>query len=110
MFSPFGDACAITSPGAAKIEVKGESVSKVDFSAVAYPNPFAEHFMIDVKTASEAAIGIKVYDMTGRLLEQREVQVSEMESQQVGESYPAGVYNVIESQGHEVKTLRVIKR
>jgi hypothetical protein len=33
-----------------------------------------------------------------------------MNNQEVGNSYPSGVYNVIVTQGEEMKTLRVIKR
>jgi hypothetical protein len=29
---------------------------------------------------------------------------------QIGDRYPSGVYNVIVTQGSEVKTLRVVKR
>lgn len=111
VFSLFGDACEITSPGFARPNgPKEEVVAKLSFAAVAYPNPFAENFLIDVKTSSEAQINVKVYDMTGRLLEVRTVEVTEMESQQIGDSYPSGVYNVIVNQGNDVKTLRVVKR
>jgi hypothetical protein len=51
-----------------------------------------------------------MYDMTGRLLETREVAPSEVKALQLGDRYPSGVYNVIVTQGENVKTLRVIKR
>ncbi len=111
VFSLFSDACDITSPGFARPDApKVDAISKTAFAAVAYPNPFAENFMIDLKTSSEAQVNIKVYDMTGRILDVRTVNASEMETQQIGASYPAGVYNVIVNQGAEVKTLRVVKR
>ena len=53
---------------------------------------------------------ILVYDMIGKLLEKRDVQSSEMNAVEIGNSYPSGVYNVIVTQGENVKTLRVIKR
>ena len=111
VYSLFSDACEITSPGYAKpTSTKADAIAQTAFSVVAYPNPFAENFMIDLKTSSEAQVNIKVYDMTGRLLDVRTVEVSEMESQEIGANYPAGVYNVIVGQGDEVKTLRVVKR
>jgi hypothetical protein len=111
VYSLYSDACEITSPGFARpAGPKEETVTKLDFTAAAYPNPFADNFLIDVKTSSEAQIAIKVYDMTGRLLEVRNLEVTEMEAQQIGDSYPSGVYNVIISQGNDVKTLRVVKR
>jgi hypothetical protein len=60
----------------------------------AYPNPFANNFLIDVTTQSNSSVSIKVYDMLGRLVDQ----------------YPSGVYNVVISQDEIVKTLRVVKR
>jgi hypothetical protein len=48
--------------------------------------------------------------MIGKLIETRQFSTTEMNNQEVGSSYPAGVYNVIVTQGEEMKTLRVIKR
>jgi hypothetical protein len=43
--------------------------------------------------------------MLGRSIEQRQLQSED----QIGSNYAKGIYNVIVSQGTEVKTLRVIK-
>ena len=80
------------------------------FKAVAYPNPFAENFMINVTSSSQEMVGLKVYDMIGRLIEQREVKVSDLENSTIGDRYPSGVYNILVTQGEEVKTVRVVKR
>jgi len=53
---------------------------------------------------------VKVYDMIGKLVEARQIGVAEFGSLEVGERYPSGVYNIIVTQGENVKTLRVIKR
>ncbi|WP_264520710.1 T9SS type A sorting domain-containing protein [Flavobacterium sp. N1994] len=79
-------------------------------TAKAYPNPFSSSFNLDVTTSSVDKVAVTIYDMTGKLIEQREVNADEVSGLQVGERFPAGVYNVIVSQGTEVKTLRVIKR
>jgi hypothetical protein len=80
------------------------------FGAMAYPNPFADNFMITVTTQSKATINIAVYDMVGRVLEQQEVSTKTLESLPLGERYPSGVYNIVVTQGEDVKTLRVVKR
>jgi hypothetical protein len=87
-----------------------EDVTTIEFKATAYPNPFAENFKLDIKTSSEEALQIKVYDMLGKLIDNRILQTTEVEGFEVGANYPSGVYNVIVSQGDTVKTLRVIKR
>ncbi|RYZ56490.1 MAG: T9SS type A sorting domain-containing protein [Sphingobacteriales bacterium] len=100
---PYGKTCSVVVPGAAR-------TVKPEFKAVAYPNPFADNFNIDVTTSAEDNVTVKVYDMTGRLLESHNVHVNEINSLEIGDRFPSGVYNVIVSQGEEVKTLRVVKR
>ena len=85
-------------------------VVKEEFNVIAYPNPYTETFNLSLKTSSSDKLGIVVYDMTGRLIERREVKPSDMVEQQIGDSYPTGVYNVVVTQGEEVRTLRVVKR
>jgi hypothetical protein len=102
---PYGKTCSITTPGAAR-----QNIPRVGFDAVAYPNPFEENFNIELQTASESDIIVKIYDMLGRLLEEKSVKTDKQSSVQAGENYPSGVYNVIISRGNETKVLRVVKR
>jgi hypothetical protein len=83
---------------------------KTPMVAKAYPNPFSETFNLDLTTSSVEKVGVAIYDMTGKLIEQREVNADEVSGLQIGDRFSSGVYNVIVSQGSEVKTLRVIKR
>ena len=107
VFGPYGKVCTITIPGPSNSRVDS---TKVEFQAIAYPNPYAESFMLDVKTATEEVIEVRVYDMLGKLVEDRKVDVNSIASLEIGSRYPSGVYNVIVSQGESIKTLRVIKR
>ena len=77
---------------------------------MAYPNPFAENFKLAVKTNSEANIQIRVYDMIGKLLEDKMINVSDIQNFELGNQYPSGVYNVIVTQELNSKTIRVVKR
>lgn len=115
-----GASCQITAPGAIARNYGNEIASNAKkamsdtaefaFEAKAYPNPFSGNFGIAATTADESGISIKVYDMTGRLVEDRKTAPSDIQAITLGESYPAGVYNLILTQGENVKTLRVIKR
>ncbi|NUY82202.1 T9SS type A sorting domain-containing protein [Flavobacterium sp. MAH-1] len=110
-WSDFSEACTITAPGAARAIAKEETAAvATNFRAVVYPNPYTESFAIDMDTDSNDKISVKVYDMIGKLVEEREFASDVIEVQQFGERYPSGVYNVIASQGASLKTLRVIKR
>jgi len=108
-WSAFSDACEITAPGGTAPAPKVETAA-LDFNAVAHPNPFASDFEINVTTSSTEALQLRVYDMIGKVVESRDVKSSEIENLKVGNNYPAGVYNVVVTQGVNVKTLRVIKR
>ena len=94
----------------AREQVVLEEVTKAPFSVKAYPNPYTETFNLSLTTSSEEKVSVVVYDMTGRLIERRDVRPSDMVEQQIGDRYPSGVYNVVITQGEEVKTVRVIKR
>jgi sugar lactone lactonase YvrE/CO dehydrogenase/acetyl-CoA synthase epsilon subunit len=84
--------------------------SSSKLTAVSYPNPYIESFNLSVSSANDSKIIISVYDMMGKLMEQRETSISEVGDLKVGERFPTGIYNVVVAQGEEVKTLRVIKR
>ncbi len=85
-------------------------VVSAPFSVKAYPNPYSENFNLSLTTSGEGTVGVVVYDMTGKMIDQREVRPSDVSELQIGDRYPSGVYNVVVTQGNEVKTLRVIKR
>jgi hypothetical protein len=103
-------ALTITTCSGGKSVVETAITAKAPFGAKAYPNPFAESFKLDLSTTSDQPVEVKVYDMMGKLVEVRQVNLSELSTQEVGDRYPTGVYNVIVSQGENVKTLRMIKR
>jgi hypothetical protein len=51
-----------------------------------------------------------MYDMLGRLVEQSQVNINELETTAIGDRYPSGVYSVVVTQGSVTETLRVVKR
>jgi hypothetical protein len=106
-FSDYGDACFITSPNVARTV---ETVNNNVFEVTASPNPFDNNFGMFLNSTSTEDVSIRVYDMIGKLVEQREVKATEVITQEVGNNYPSGVYNIIVSQEDNIQTLRVIKR
>ena len=81
-----------------------------EFKAVAYPNPFANNFAINLRSNSTTPVSIAIYDMAGRLLEAREFKFDQLTTQQLGDRYPAGVYSVIVTQEQQPQTIRVVKQ
>ena len=105
-YLPYGTICNVTTPGG---NLRSDAI-QVSFKAIAYPNPFNENFMLDVSTTSQEFIQVRIYDMVGKLIEDKKVEVDSITNLEVGFAYPSGIYNVIVSQGDEIQTLRVIKR
>ena len=101
-WSEYGSACTITSPGVTR---EGD-IREPAFvwEAKGYPNPFTSEFTLEANVNSN----VNVYDMTGRLIDSR--NLSQGEAQMMGAGYPSGLYNVIVSDGQSSKTIRMIKR
>jgi hypothetical protein len=97
---------ALTIKKVSTCRTAAESIAD-DFSVIAYPNPSSGVFNINVQSSDKGATGVQVYDMAGRLIENRQVNSDSVE---VGRNYASGVYNVKVNKGAQVKTLRVIKR
>jgi hypothetical protein len=108
-WSPYSDACEIVSPGADK-QGDVKFITEDYFAVQAYPNPFGYQFSFRMESSSEAPVTIKVFDMVGKLIETREVIAADMPVIALGERYSSGVYNVVVTQGDNVKTLRLVKR
>lgn len=106
---PFGKPCSIITPGGVDY-MKSNSDLLSDFGVVAYPNPFTDGFSLDVHSNSTTPVSVAVYDMTGRLLDTANLSVEDLSTHTIGIKYPAGVYNLVVSQGDSVKTVRVIKQ
>ncbi|PPC95457.1 MAG: hypothetical protein CTY35_09750, partial [Methylotenera sp.] len=73
-------------------------------------NPFNNSFALDLKTSSTLPVTLAIYDMTGRLLDTKEIKAEGLSTQTIGERYPSGVYNVIVTQGENMQTVRVVKK
>ena len=107
VYGAFGPACTLTT---ANVVTRHSEAPVTIFDVKSYPNPFVDTFKLDINTSSEGNVGVKVYDMIGRIVESRAINISELGNVEVGSSYPSGVYNVIVSQGENVETVRMIKR
>jgi len=116
VWGPYGNTCSLTIPGAILTKYATTALPSTpsevasEFKAIAYPNPFADNFKLKITTDSQVAMQVRVYDMIGKLVEDRKVEATEMETLEVGSNYPSGVYNVIVSQGANTQTVRVVKR
>ncbi len=110
-FGPYSKVCNIKTPLQARfISSQIELEVSNTFEAFAYPNPFISNFKLDIKTNSEANIQIRVYDMIGKLVEDKMINAADIQEFEIGNQYPSGVYNIVISQESNTKTLRVIRR
>jgi YDG domain/Putative Ig domain/Putative metal-binding motif len=109
----YGASCNVTTRGTAPTtrELAEELPSKASIFAVkGYPNPYNAYFTLSLDTPSDAMVYVRVFDMTGKLIEDREVAPSALENLQLGAEWASGVYNVIVAQDDQVKTIRMVKK
>lgn len=105
----------IGSPGIFKLTSATLSINTplevmIPFKVIAYPVPFDTSFQLELISVSSDLVQIKVFDMTGKTVEIRLLDPTEMKDQKLGDNYPSGIYNLVVIQGNKTKTLRVIKK
>lgn len=83
--------------------------SNAEFSLAVYPNPSASTFRLNYFSSSEENVSVSTYDLTGRLLDSRNVEYSDVNNQVIGNNLTSGVYIVVLKQGNITKTVRIIK-
>lgn len=84
-------------------------IASSEFSLNVYPNPSANSFKLNYFSTSDENVKVAAYDLTGRLLESRNVKYAEINNQEIGNGYTPGVYIVVLKQGSISKSVRVIK-
>ena len=107
-WSLFGAQCIVTSPATPRL-TEIEKSSDL-FEVMAYPNPFNNQFEISLQSSYSSKVSIMIYDMVGRLIENRNINASEVSIQQLGTNYPTGVYTIIVSQATNQRIFKMIKR
>jgi hypothetical protein len=104
-----GSWCNITiSNDEIKREVKDQGIRSMTLTA--YPNPFATTFTITALEGETATMFYQVYDVTGKMLESKSVEASEVTNHTIGADYPVGMYLVIARQGATTQTFKMIKQ
>jgi uncharacterized protein YjiK len=83
---------------------------EIPFNVFSYPNPFNDNFKLSLESSSDERVNVTVFDLSGKLIEQREINSYEINTLDLGNNYPSGVFNVMVSQGTTVKTVRVVKQ
>ncbi|RYZ27580.1 MAG: T9SS type A sorting domain-containing protein, partial [Chitinophagaceae bacterium] len=98
----------------AALMVSNRSISNVDafakaeLSLVANPNPSANHFVLKIEGAENKGLTLKVTDILGRVIEQKN-NLQANRTLQIGTDYRPGVYFVELIQGTERKQIKLVK-
>jgi hypothetical protein len=72
-----------------------------------YPNPFSSTFK--VTTTFEGEVNVRIIDITGKLIEQFDVDAGELASKEFGQEYVLGMYQVTVSQATQIKNFKIVK-
>lgn len=90
--------------------INDSSLVSNSFMAQGIPNPFVENFSLQITSTSDNPVNVKVYNMLGKLIEERQIDSTSIENNALGHNYPSGVYTVIVSQNTTTQTVRMIKQ
>lgn len=84
-------------------------IASAAFSLNVYPNPTATSFKLNYISSNNEDVIVTAFDLTGKLIESRNVKYTNINNQEIGNEYNAGVYIIVLKQADIVKTVRVIK-
>ncbi|WP_304198629.1 T9SS type A sorting domain-containing protein [Flavobacterium alvei] len=85
-------------------------VSNAEFSLEVYPNPVVNSFKLNYSSSSNEDVKVATYDITGKLVESINVKYADINDQEMGNNYNAGVYILVLKQGDINKSVKVIKK
>jgi hypothetical protein len=124
-WGPYGPACVVTTPSSSAMMLNpgttvaaGNAVKRINgmedqsnsFDAMAYPNPFNDRFGINlVSYTVNETVTIRVFDATGKLMEEHQAMPESLKDLNIGSAYAQGLYNIVISQGAQTKSIKVIK-
>ena len=121
-WGPYGSVCNVTTPASASPltvnvipylrlvnTVEDESIETF-FDAMVYPNPYTQQFAVNLSRYKvNESVCIRVFDATGKLIEQHSLTPNEVSNLNLGAQYPAGIYNIVVSQAGKAKSIKVVK-
>ena len=80
-----------------------------DLFATVYPNPSSQAFTLVIQSNNSKEVKLKVTDIAGRLIEQRDgIQVNSLQS--IGSGYQPGIYMAEIMQGNKSVNIRLLKQ
>jgi hypothetical protein len=104
-WSAYGIPCNVTSPSAQGLVIA--AMNSPEATIAVYPNPYTSTFKL--ATSFEGAVNVRIIDITGKLIEQFDVDAAELATKEMGEMYVPGMYQVTVSQATQVKNFKVVK-
>ena len=87
--------------------VEEVTVEKAAFSAIAFPNPSADHFELRVTSKETDLFEIRVTDMLGRIV--KTLRIAPNSTISFGTDFKAGTYLAEIRQGEKKQTIKLIK-
>ena len=88
--------------------VRNEKPEVDKLTVKVFPNPATYFFTFDIQSASNEKVNVKIFDITGKMIEQR-IGVPVNGSIQLGSNYRPGFYIAEIIQGNERVKMRIIK-
>jgi len=81
-----------------------------EFSIKAIPNPFSDEFTLNLTTIYTGDVQVKVYNMLGKLIEEKIISFDPTSTIRLGSNFQSGIYNVLITQNENTQSFKIIKR
>lgn len=107
-WSSFGSACNLTSPANNNRLVQTGSELTGEIKTV--PNPFGADFSLIPELRTTGNARVLVYDLTGKQIESRDVDMSNLQDLSWGSAYSPGVYQIVIETSTDTLILRAVKQ
>jgi len=104
-WSAYGIPCNVTSPSAQGLVIAARNSPEATIAV--YPNPYSSTFKF--ATSFEGTVNVRIVDITGKLIEQFDVDAAELATKEMGEMYVPGMYQVTVSQATQIKNFKIVK-
>lgn len=109
-WQPYGSSCSITSPASLARYIHTDAAEPTEWNVRLYPNPSAHDFQLDLPAAYNLAVHVQAWDMTGKQIQNVEIDANDLVDTRMGSTWPTGVYLIQVQQGSEMQLIKWIKQ
>ena len=107
--SPAASGANFTDSAFLSVQNMDSATGTTSLEAIVYPNPSSSSFKLVINAESSDDVVVSVFDLTGRSIETKTFNYSDVDNTEFGSNYNSGIYLVQIKQGQATKTVKIVK-